>query len=149
MFDKVITPEFKKLFKDSIDTLLAANALTVPCTLEFESIKRDLCYNCEFDPITQRSANKPKPNPHVYFAHETICPVCNGFGFIDSSKDEIVRSVLRTKANKNSSVVIFDTEDGIQSTCFGLVTFSQRCSAPSLDLFLPFLLVMYSSTCTL
>ena len=31
MFDNIITPEFKQLFKSSIDTLLAQNALTVPC----------------------------------------------------------------------------------------------------------------------
>ena len=94
MFDNLITPEFKKIFKDSIDTLIAQNGLSVPCTLKYENSKRDLCYNCEFDPISQRSANRPKANPSVYFARETICPVCNGYGYIDTSTDETVHLAI-------------------------------------------------------
>ena len=72
MFDNLITPEFKKVFKDSIDTLIAQNSLSVPCTLKYENSKRDLCYNCEFDPISQRSANRPKANPTINFP-EKVC----------------------------------------------------------------------------
>lgn len=90
MFDKVITPEFKKIFKDSIDTILAQGGLTVSCTIEYENTLRDLCYNCEFDPINQRSANVPKSTAVVNFPHQSICPVCNGFGYVDTAKDEKV-----------------------------------------------------------
>ena len=120
MFDKVITPEFKKLFKDSIDTILAQGALTVPCTLEFESMKRDLCYNCEFDPITQRSANMPKSGASVEFAHQTICPVCNGFGYVDTSKDEIINLaiIFDSKYWLNWGSSSINISDGmVQSIC--------------------------------
>lgn len=90
MFDNIITKEFKQVFKDAIDTILAQNALTVPCTLKYESTYRDLCHNCEFDTINQRSANIQKPSAVAPFANNTICPVCNGFGYIDLVKDEIV-----------------------------------------------------------
>lgn len=90
MFENLITSEFKKLFTDSIDTLLAQNSLSVPCTLKYENTKRDLCYNCEFDPISQKSANMPKSGGPVPFARHTTCPVCNGFGYIDTASDETV-----------------------------------------------------------
>ncbi len=90
MFDNLITPEFKKLFTDSIDTLIDKKGLSVPCTLKYENSKRDLCYNCEFDPITQRSANRPKTSPTINFPRESMCPVCNGFGFIETSTDETI-----------------------------------------------------------
>ena len=120
MFDKVITPEFKKLFKDSIDTLLATNALSVPCTLKFESINRELCYNCEFDPITKRSANIPKDSPTIAFAHQSICPVCNGFGFIDKAKDEIITLgiIFDSKYWMNWGSESINISDGmVQSIC--------------------------------
>jgi hypothetical protein len=90
MFENLITPQFKQIFKDSIDTLLAQNSLSVPCTLKYENTKRDLCYNCEFDAISNRSANIPKANAPVGFARFTVCPVCHGFGYIDKSSDETI-----------------------------------------------------------
>lgn len=90
MFNNLITDEFKKIFKDSIDTILAPNSLSVPCTLRYENTKRDLCYNCEFDPASQRSSNRHKSGGPIYFARETICPVCNGFGYIDKSSNETI-----------------------------------------------------------
>lgn len=94
MFDKIITQEFKNLFKEAIDTLLAESALTVPCLLKFESMKRDLCYNCIFDPMTERSLNVKKPNAPVPFADNTICPVCHGFGYIDTANDEEINLAI-------------------------------------------------------
>lgn len=94
MFQNIITPEFKNLFKEAIDSLLAQNALTVPCLLKFETTKRDLCYNCLYDPMTERSLNMPKPGAPVPFAENTICPVCNGYGYIDTAKDEIINLAI-------------------------------------------------------
>lgn len=94
MFDKIITKEFKKLFNSAIDTLLAENALTVPCKLKFESTKRDLCYNCVFDPMANRSANIKKDNAPIHFHDYGICPVCNGFGYVDTARDEIINLAI-------------------------------------------------------
>ena len=94
MFENLITPQFKQIFKDSINTLLAENSLTVPCKLVYENIKRDFCYNCEFDPISQRSSNRHKTGGPIYFARETICPVCNGYGYINTVNDETINIAI-------------------------------------------------------
>lgn len=90
MFDNLITPEFKKVFKDSIDTILSQNALTVPCLLKYQNTKKELCFNCEYDSISQKSANIPKNNAVVSFPRGSICPACRGFGYIDTTNDEKV-----------------------------------------------------------
>jgi len=90
MFDNLITPEFKKIFKDSIDTLLAQQALTVPCLFKYENTKKELCFNCEYDAINQKSSGQPKPNAMMPFPRGSICPACRGFGSIDTTSDERV-----------------------------------------------------------
>ena len=94
MFEHLITTEFKRIFRDSIDTLLVPNAFTVTCLLKYENTKKDLCFNCEFDAISQRAANRPKPAASIPFARETICPVCNGFGYIDTTTDEKINMAI-------------------------------------------------------
>ena len=120
MFDNIITPEFKQLFKSSIDTLLAQNALTVPCKIQYENTKRNLCYNCEFDPINQKSANRPKNNANIYFPINTICPVCNGFGYVDTTSDETVylAIIFDNKYFLNWGSNAINVSDGlVQSIC--------------------------------
>jgi len=94
MFENLITPEFKQIFKDSIDTLLAQNSLSVPCILKYENTKRELCYNCVFDPISQRSSNNPKSDAVQPFPFGSVCPVCMGFGYNDTSSDETVNLAI-------------------------------------------------------
>lgn len=120
MFDNIITPQFKQLFKDSINTLIAQNALTVPCTIEYENTKRNLCYNCEFDPIHQCSANMPKNGSLVSFPVNTICPVCNGIGYIDNINSELVylAIIFDSKYFLNFGSKVVNVSDGlVQSLC--------------------------------
>lgn len=91
MFDKLITPEFKKIYKDAIDAMLnQSNSLAVPCVLKFDSLNKQLCQNCVFDPMQQRSANIYKNTGPVPFPDHSVCPVCQGLGMIDISKDETI-----------------------------------------------------------
>lgn len=95
MFDNLITPEFKQIFNNSIDTLLSQHSLSVPCLLTYNNSKKDLCYNCEFDAISNRSSNMPKIDAVVNFPRFTMCPVCNGFGYIDTStQDSIYLAII-------------------------------------------------------
>jgi hypothetical protein len=90
IFEGLISPQFKNTFNQAIDALLADNALSVPCEITYASSNNQLCSNCIYDPMSQRSLNKYNgtgPNP---FPQNSICPVCNGFGFTDSAKTEIV-----------------------------------------------------------
>jgi hypothetical protein len=137
MFDNLITPEFKKIFNDSIDTLLVANALTVPCLLKYSNTKRELCYNCEFDAISQRSANIPKPEAPVPFARQTICPVCNGFGYIDTTSDEKIHMaiIFDSKYWLNWGSKSLNIPDGtVQSLCsINLLPKLKNCQAMIVD----------------
>lgn len=91
MFDKLITPEFKKLYKDAIDAMLGpSNSLAVPCVLKFDSTIKQFCHNCIFDPIQQRSANTYNSSGPSPFPEYSICPVCQGQGMIDQSQDETI-----------------------------------------------------------
>ena len=86
MFDNLITPEFKKLFNSSIDTILAKNALAIPCKLVYDSSKNPtLCNNCLFDPITQLSANTYNGSGPISFGEGHICPVCLGAGYTSTN----------------------------------------------------------------
>ena len=90
MFNDLITPEFKKLFNEAIDTLLAPNSLTVPCKLYFtESVNSSsLCNNCIYDPISLLSANIYNGSGPVVFNEGQTCPVCLGAGTVTSSVSE-------------------------------------------------------------
>lgn len=120
MFDNIITPQFKKIFNDAIDTVISQNAMSVPCTLKYDSALQELCYNCIFDPINNRSSNRPKDNAPVYFARETICPVCNGFGIVESAKNETIYLAIifdhNYWVNKGSNIINI-SEGMVQSLC--------------------------------
>ena len=86
----VITPQFKALFNSAIDHLLDKQGLAVPCKIIYDSIKQSTCSNCIFDPIQNRSSNKYNNIGPAPFADLGICPVCNGYGIIDMTAEELI-----------------------------------------------------------
>lgn len=95
MFNQLLGPEFKKVYKDAIDALLGpSNSLAVPCILKYDSGIKQLCHNCVFDPIQQRSSNMYKPNGPSPFPDHSICPVCQGYGMVDKSSSEIIHMAV-------------------------------------------------------
>lgn len=96
----IITPQFKKLFNQSIDALLAQNALSSSCTMRFNNAITEICDNCFFDPLSKTSSsiyNGIGPNP---FVNGTVCPVCIGLGTKQSS----------ATTHKTALAVIFDSK---------------------------------------
>ncbi len=90
-FASIISPLFKNTFNNAIDALLMDNALSVPCTFSYGSSNNELCPNCLFDPMSQRSLNQyNEATGSCPFATNSICPVCNGYGTIDQAKTEII-----------------------------------------------------------
>ena len=89
-FDAAISPAFKNTFNQAIDALLANTALSVPCVLNYATSNISLCSNCLYDPISQRSLNRYNQTGQAPFADNSICPVCNGYGTIDTAKSETV-----------------------------------------------------------
>jgi len=71
---------FKDIYNNQIDMLLASTGLTTRCQLNFGISKKSLCPNCIYDPNLKKSANKYKTGGPVEFTAGKICPVCNGIG---------------------------------------------------------------------
>lgn len=95
MFDQLITPEFKNLYKEAINALLGKNnSLAVPCLLKFDSLNKQFCSNCIFDPMQQRSANVYNNTGPAPFHTNGICPVCQGYGMIDKSSDVTIHMAV-------------------------------------------------------
>lgn len=103
-FSSIISPEFKQLFNNAIDSLLEQNALTVPCRIKYAGQQNQtFCNNCIYDPISKLSANLYNgtgPNP---FPDNGICPVCMGNGTARNDVLAISSSVLYL-------AVIFDSK---------------------------------------
>lgn len=121
-FVGIIDSQFKQTFKDAIDAILAETALTVPCTIQYGSSNNTLCPNCVYDPISQRSLNKYNGSGSNPFTTDTICPVCNGYGMIDKSTDEIIHLAVIFDSkywlnwnNSNNSIHI--TSGMVQTIC--------------------------------
>lgn len=94
MFNNLLNMQFKNLYNNAIDHLISQQGLAVPCLLEYDSLKKDLCPNCIFDPILNRSSNVFKHGGPAPFSENSICPVCIGNGIIDMSKKETVYLAL-------------------------------------------------------
>ena len=90
MFENIITPEMKILFNSAIDALLSENALSIMATLNYSGVTTAICPNCEFDPISKRSANIYNGVGTDSFADGQICPVCQGFGYVQTTSSENV-----------------------------------------------------------
>lgn len=91
MFDQLITSEFKNIFNMAIDTIIAKDALSVPCKLQYSNEYQSLlCNNCEYDVISKLSANIYKSGGPTPFPDNHICPVCLGMGIVKTDSSEIL-----------------------------------------------------------
>ena len=79
-FSGIIDSSFKSVFNNAISAILADDALTIPCTLEYGITKYEDCVNCLYDPIGQKSSNRFQDGGPAPFPFGTICPLCNGNG---------------------------------------------------------------------
>lgn len=122
MFNNLITKEFKALFTEAIDTILADSGLTVPCVVEYKYGNQNLvlCHNCVYDPISMRSINTYNGTGPVPFTADTICPVCQGNGNIENIKKETLylAVLFDTKYWLNWNSKSINIKDGnIQTLC--------------------------------
>jgi hypothetical protein len=86
----IITPELKELYKNSIDSLINQGGLAVPCSVIYDSLRKESCNNCFFDPIKNSSSGRYNNTGPAPFADFGICPICNGYGIIDMSDNETI-----------------------------------------------------------
>lgn len=92
MFNGVITTEHKAIYKDAIDMLLSSQGLGTACKIVYNSniVSSTDCNNCLIDPIYKKSMGKYNGSGPRSFPEGSVCPVCNGEGFIASNNSEIV-----------------------------------------------------------
>lgn len=139
MSNNIITNEFKNLFKQSIDEILAQNALAIPCTLFYASQKiARLCGNCLFDPITKASSYRYNGTGPIAFADGQICPVCSGFGKVEesSSNSEVVHLgvIFDSKFFVGWDSSVISIPDGSMQTICSSVLLSKIKTASSLKI---------------
>ena len=79
-FSGIIDSSFKSVFNNAISAILADDALTVSCTLEYGITKYEDCVNCLYDPIGQKSSNRFQDGGPAPFPFGSLCPLCNGNG---------------------------------------------------------------------
>lgn len=87
-FDNILTPEFTSLFDRAIDTILDSNnGLVNDCILKYGAVpsEQQLCNNCIFDSISLLSSNIYNGFGPAPFLDGSMCPVCFGSGYLDSS----------------------------------------------------------------
>jgi hypothetical protein len=90
IFSNIINADFKNLYNQAIDAILADNSLTVPCSVFYDTPNDSFCNNCLFDPINNRSLNIYNSTGPAPFPENSICSICNGYGKIEESKSEII-----------------------------------------------------------
>lgn len=105
LINNVISKEFKQLYTNAIDMLLAQDGLTVPCLVKYHGLDGNSisCNNCIFDPISQLSANVYNGTGPSFFAEGGVCPVCLGQGFIKNAPGSVFSETLYL-------AVIFDSK---------------------------------------
>lgn len=111
--------ELKSLYAAGIDSLLSQEGLTIPVTLMYD-IKNELCNNCVYDPVAQKSSslyNSTGPNP---FPENSICPVCLGIGFVTIKSTETIHMAVlfdsKYWTNIDSSIINV-ADNMVQTIC--------------------------------
>lgn len=78
----ILDSETKAVITDALDSLLAntsAGGLGQTCLLVYPP-KLTPCENCVYDPVTNRSSNRPRSGAPVPFLPGASCPMCGGRG---------------------------------------------------------------------
>lgn len=122
IFNNIISSDFKNLYDQAIDSILENNALTVPCSIFYDTPNDSFCSNCLFDPINNRSLNIYNGAGPAPFPENSICSICNGYGKVEKSKSEIVYLAVifdsKYWLNWGSNAKVVNIGDGsVQTIC--------------------------------
>jgi hypothetical protein len=86
----MISPNFKKIFKQQIDSMFGVNGLSLSCKLIGKDRKKTQCPNCIIDPISGKSSGRYKSGGDINFTYGQLCPICNGVGFNYQTNEELI-----------------------------------------------------------
>lgn len=118
-----MTIDFKLLqnaYNANINLILDQTGLTTECSLVYGVSDKEVCPNCIFDSLTNKSSNKYKDEGPIPFDLGVICPYCYGLGFVGKEKtfNNIYMAVLwdsKTWINFNTDVK--NPDDYVQTIC--------------------------------
>lgn len=116
-----MTINFKLLqdvYNNNINLLLDKNGLTTECSLVYGVSDKEVCPNCIFDSLTNKSSNKYQDGGPIEFDIGIVCPYCYGLGFVGKEKtfDNIYMAVLwDSKTWINFNTDIKNTDDYVQT----------------------------------
>ena len=120
-FSNILTAEFKQLFNDAIDAILADSGLTTSCILKYgnEFNGEDLCNNCIFDTISRVSSSIYNGTGPSSFPEGGVCPVCLGMGMTKTTKEETVKLavIMDSKSFINVGDIAVVGNEVIQTIC--------------------------------
>ena len=120
-FNNILTPEFKQLFNDAIDAILADTGLTTSCILKYgnEFNEQDFCNNCILDTISRVSSNIYNDTGPSPFPDGGVCPVCLGMGMTKTTKEETVKLavILDSKSFINIGDIAMVGNGVLQTIC--------------------------------
>lgn len=88
----VIPDSLIDIFQGRIDALI--NQIGKNVTLVFDAGK-EVCPNCEFDPIRNRSSGRPKSGGPRPFRLGRPCPYCKGRGFVETQNQKCIKALTR------------------------------------------------------
>lgn len=88
----IITNEYKQIFNEAIDHLISQDGLGTACKMSYNSNINSSteCDNCLIDPIYKKSMGKYNGSGPRSFVEGSVCPVCNGDGYIVINNSEIL-----------------------------------------------------------
>jgi hypothetical protein len=134
-FSNILSPEFKQLFNDAIDVILADSGLTTECTLTYNNgyNEESFCDNCVLDTISMVSSNIYNGTGPRPFPDNSVCPICLGMGMSKSSKKETVK--LAVIIDSKSFISVGDIAmigNGVIQTLCGIELSSKLSNALTL-----------------
>lgn len=91
IFDDIDFDEQVSTFEDGIDFLINNGGLN--CLLIYPDRQED-CPNCEFDSLSNRSANVYTAGGPVPFTNGDVCPYCDGVGLKYQPVTETIKMIV-------------------------------------------------------
>lgn len=114
----ILSDELKQTYRNMIDALIASDGCATTATVYYGQTKFNLCNNCVYDPIGNKSANRYISGGPVSFGNGQICPVCHGQGRIPEENSETISIVAIWDSEKWMRIgTVNEPNNYVQTLC--------------------------------
>lgn len=87
-FSGFLNNAYKKIFRQAVQAMLAADGMTVPCKIFYFGVRTE-CTNCEINLATGKSSGVYKTGGPLPF-NNGLCPHCGGDGFVNDRPEDTI-----------------------------------------------------------